>query len=125
MSRAPEPGHLDPCVAQQRLAQRFGALGPNADFETVLASITRTAHQAGLVHRHDHAGVHEPQGADLRREPRQSCFRQRPLQRHQGAVGEPLDVAGAREMSAEMGLVRLLAGGIHHENEMIALNSIP
>jgi hypothetical protein len=68
----------------------------------------------GTGHRRVGPGEREP-------EARQRRLRLRLLQRHQGAAGEGLDVTCVRQMSPQMRLVSLLAGGIHHQHEMVAL----
>ena len=51
---------------------------------------------------------------------RQRRFGLRPLQRDQRAIGQRLDDAAIREMRAQMRLVLGLAGGVDHQEQMVA-----
>ena len=65
-------------------------------------------------------GIHEPHRRRLCTKFRQHRFGLRPLQRDQRAIGKRLDHADIRQVGAQMRLVRGLAGGVDHQEQMVA-----
>ena len=66
------------------------------------------------------AHLHEAHLPAIRHQPRQGLDRRRALERQQGARGEILDLDLFGDMGAQMRLIGLLAGGIDHQDQVIA-----
>ncbi len=115
-----EPDRQDGIMVEQGAGQRFGLVRRHRDLVTVFAGIAGARDETGDSHHGLRAGVHEAQRGGGRRELRQHIGGLRSLQRDQRAVAQRFDLAGLREMFAQMRLVVALAGGVDHQEQMIA-----
>ncbi len=107
-------------IGQQRLGQRDRPVGRHRDFIAVLARIARARDDAGRTDEGHVPHVHEGHRGHFGVELRQRGLRRRPLQGDEAPVAQFLDLAIGRKVLAQMGDVLRLAGGVHHQEEVIA-----
>ncbi len=111
---------LDLRLGQKLAGDGIRGVGRRRDLEAVAAGIARARDVAARAVDHDEGPGHEFQAGDLRRQPRQRLRRQRTLQGQKPAREHRLDLAGRGEVLLQMCEVGVLAGGIDHQQEMIA-----
>ena len=97
-----------------------GGVGRRRDLEAVAAGVARARDVAARAVDHDEGAGHEFQAGDLRCEARQRLRRQRALQGQKPAREHRLDLAGGGEVLLQVREVGVLAGGIDHQQEVIA-----
>ncbi len=114
----PDRQHL--AIGQQQFGERLGVRGRDGDLESVLAGIAGAGDETVEPCDLARPRIHEPHGGGVGTEFCQHLFGLRSLQCQQRAVGQGLDPAGVGQMLAQMGLVGVLAGGIDHQEQMIA-----
>ena len=111
---------LDLRLGQKLARDGIGGIGRRRDLEAVAAGVARTRDVAARAVDHDEGAGHEFQARDLRREPRQRLHGQRTLQGQKPAREHRLDLAGGGEVLLQVREVGVLAGGVDHQQEMIA-----
>ena len=111
---------LDLGLGQQLAGDGLGGVGRRRDLEAVAAGVARARDVAARAVDHDEGAGHEFQAGDLRRQPRQRLRRQRALQGQKPARKHRLDLAGGGEVLLQVREVGVLAGGVDHQQEMIA-----
>ena len=107
-------------LGQKLAGDGIRGVGRRRDLEAVAAGVARARDVAARAVDHDEGAGHEFQPGDLRRQPRQRLRRQRALQGQKPAREHRLDLAGRGEMLLQMREVGVLAGGIDHQQEVIA-----
>ncbi len=105
---------------EQAACERLGRIIGYGNLESVFAGIARARDEAARALDHPEGGVHEFQLAAIRYETGKGIHRRGPLQSEQGTLVEILDLDIAGDVGAQMRLVVFLAGGIHHQHQMIA-----
>ena len=107
-------------VGEQCIGQRFRVSRRHRNLEAVLAGIAGARDEAVEPHHLARAGIHEAHLRDVSSEPGQHLDRLRPLQGEQGAIRQNLDDAVAGQFLAQQRLVFGLAGGVDHQEQVVA-----
>ncbi|MCY1502260.1 hypothetical protein D9M68_363560 [compost metagenome] len=92
----------------------------NGDFETVFAGVAGAGNDAGNIMQIGFGDVHEAHGRDIGPQFAQHGFGMRTLQRDQRAVVEHGDFAGVGKPLFQMLEIRILAGGVDDEEQVVA-----
>src|SRR5215472_3758794 len=105
---------------QQAPRQAVCGLAWHRDFESVLSGIAGAGDEATRALDAPEGALHEAQGPASRDQTRECRLRRRALEGEQRARGQVLDHDFGADMGPEMRLVRLLAGGVDHQDQVIS-----